>query len=227
MCDIRLMSLKGFFHIVLNALYPKKCPLCDKFISGHSSTCDSCLRTVLFLEADAHFAHFKKLWFSKCRSRFAYDGPIRDAIHKFKYSERLDLVRFFSSELADEACNMGRFDLIVPVPLHRKRLAKRGFNQSAVLARNMAGQTGVPANLDSLKRARHIEPQVGMEREERIENVKGAFAVDPKTASNIAGRNILLVDDVLTTGATANECAKVLVRSGAREVSVLTIARTL
>lgn len=221
------MPLNDIFNFVLNALYPKKCPLCDGFIPDGDPLCGPCSRSAVILEADAHLAHFKKLWFSNCRSRFAYDGPIRDAIHKFKYSERLDLTRFFSGELANEAEEMGQFDLVIPVPLHRRRLAKRGFNQSALIARGIGRCISVPADLDSLERARHIEPQVGLERESRIENVKGAFAISDKGAQKIADRHILLIDDVLTTGATVNECAKVLVRSGAKSVKVLTIARTL
>lgn len=212
---------------IADAVYPPRCPFCDKFISEHGRICGPCDRSLIRLDSDAVFAHLPKLWFIKCRSLFAYDGPVKDAVHNFKYNERLDLARYFGTELCHEAGKIGQFDLIVPVPLHRRRLAARGFNQSALIASKLAKLLSIPTDLDSLQRVKNIDPQVGMERDERIKNVKGAFAVLPKRVQKISDRNILLIDDVLTTGATVNECSKVLIKFGAESVRVLTIARTL
>jgi ComF family protein len=117
-------------------------------------------------------------------------------------------------ELLDEA------DLVAPVPLHPKRLRARGFNQALLLAR---GLSDTPVAREALTRVRHTAPQVGLNPKERRENVKGAFAV-PEPAG-VKGKNVLLLDDLYTTGATVRECARVLRRAGAHRVDVLTVAR--
>lgn len=224
---MRVKDSKIAISKIADAIYPPRCPFCDQFISEHGRICGPCDRSLIRLDSDAVFAHLPKLWFIKCRSLFAYDGSVKDAIHNLKYNERLDLVRYFGNELCRGAKEIGQFDLIAPVPLHRKRLAARGFNQSALLARKLGKLLSIPTDLDSLRRVKNIDPQVGMERDERIKNVKGAFGVISKRVQKISERNILLIDDVLTTGATVNECSKVLIKSGAESVRVLTIARTL
>jgi ComF family protein len=113
-------------------------------------------------------------------------------------------------------------DIIMPVPLHKKRLKERGFNQALLLAHRMSQTHCVPYCCDNLYRARPTRPQVGLTGEERVRNVAGAFAL--RQPEDVAGRNVVLVDDVFTTGATMNECASVLKQAGAAQVTALTLA---
>jgi ComF family protein len=116
------------------------------------------------------------------------------------------------------------YSLIIPVPLHIKRLRQRGFNQSLILAQALSKKWQIPVNFSLLKRHKFTETQTGMDKTERKQNIKGAFEVRDK--ENI-GKNIIIVDDVYTTGATVNECAKILIKAGAQKVTVLTLARVL
>jgi len=117
--------------------------------------------------------------------------------------------------------------LIVPVPLHRLRLLTRRYNQSALLARTLSRRSGVPLIVDGLVRHRSTPPQTRLPRTQRLRNVRGAFAVPAKHRARIGDRKILLVDDVMTTGATAEACAKALLRAGAARIDVLTLARVV
>jgi ComF family protein len=117
-------------------------------------------------------------------------------------------------------------DSIIPVPLHPKRLRQRGFNQASLLARRLGSAVKISVDYASLKQSRWTEPQTGLSRRQRAANVRGAFHL--KTPEKVRGKGILLLDDVLTTGETVNQCVRVLKRDGgAREVVVLTVARTV
>jgi ComF family protein len=118
-----------------------------------------------------------------------------------------------------------RLDLAMPVPLHKKRLRSRGFNQALILAHGISERFSVPLLYDTLVRLRSTRPQVELSGHERVENVRGAFCL--LRPSEVRDKRVLLVDDVFTTGATMNECAKVLKDAGARSVTVLTLARTV
>jgi ComF family protein len=123
--------------------------------------------------------------------------------------------------LLDEA------DVIVPVPLHYARLASRGFNQSAWLAEALSQWTGVPVSIDALKRTRRTPTQGGLSARARRRNVAGAFELRPSRAGHVEGKRVLLIDDVLTTGATLSACTRALKRAGARHVDVLVLARVV
>lgn len=164
--------------------------------------------------------------FTKARSAVVYNDASRKIILAFKYGDRLHAVHTFipwlmraGQELLDET------DFIVPVPLHQKRLWQRRFNQSALLADELAGRAGKIYLPDTLIRTRATIPQKGLSRNARNDNVKNAFSVRPAEIPKISGKNILLIDDVFTSGATLNECARVLKKSGAADIFVLTIAR--
>lgn len=160
--------------------------------------------------------------FDQARSAVVYNDASRKLILGFKYGDRLHTIHTFvpwmlraGRELIEGA------DLVVPVPLHTRRLRERRFNQSALLAQEIVRQAGGTYAPDILRRVRHTIPQKGLNAKDRGENVRGAFAAsgDPE------GKNILLIDDVFTSGATLNECARVMKAAGAATVSVLTIAR--
>ncbi len=122
---------------------------------------------------------------------------------------------------------LGDADLLVPIPLHRLRLASRRFNQSAALARVISRESAVPLETMALERVKPTAPQVGLTRPQRAANLSGAFRVDKTRAGRIAGGAVVLVDDVLTTGATANAAARALLKAGAARVDLLVFARTV
>jgi len=152
----------------------------------------------------------------------AYEGTLRDLIHLYKYSRMRPLARPLTDLLASALPRDQRFDAIVPVPLHWRRRWERGFNQSDLLARMLARRCGIPL-LRALARRRSTRAQAGLVGARRRQNVAGAFAV--KRPDRIRGLRVLLIDDVMTTGATANACASVLKRAGVVSVSLLTLAR--
>lgn len=153
-----------------------------------------------------------------------YDGSLRELILLFKYSGMKPLGKRLAGLLSralpnDEA---ERFDVVVPMPLHWRRRWKRGFNQSEVLARLVAKDCGVPMT-GAVRRVRPTATQAGLSNSKRRKNVAGAFQVTRK--SLVTGKRVLLIDDVVTTGATAGACASVLKRAGASSVTLLTLAR--
>jgi len=191
------------------------CPVCGLFLSGAGSpgVCGECLRN--------------PPPFTCQRSAGRYSGLLKDLIALFKY-ERLeplgcDLARFAWAALSFESKLWGGVEAIIPVPLHRRRLIRRGFNQAAVLARELEKLAGLRSSNVRLMRLKDIPPQIGLAGGARRRNVKGAFGL--RRAKNLAGRTFLLVDDVYTTGSTVSECCRVLKRGGAAEVRVLTLAR--
>ena len=168
----------------------------------------------------------RRFRFTSAVAAFRSRGLIRDLIHAFKYNGRFDLRHPLAAWLAvgldDPRLHEPRIDALVPVPLHRRRKRERGFNQAQVLAELVGGQTGLPVE-NLLRRIRYTTTQTNFDRRQRIENLRGAFAVTPRVV--VKDRNLVLVDDVFTTGSTADECALVLRQAGAASVRVLTIAR--
>ena len=159
------------------------------------------------------------------RSAAVYEGALREALHAFKFSGKRALARPLG-DLALEQCVASLpdgIDAAIAVPLARERERERGFNQAALLAQRIAGRLGVPTRPRWLARVRATRPQSDLTAAERHANVRGAFQASPQ----VAGRHVLVVDDVLTTGATLRECARALHDGGARRVGVLTVARVL
>jgi ComF family protein len=166
--------------------------------------------------------------FDRARSAVAYDGIAPDLVHAFKYADRTDLAGLIAAQMLRAGRDLlVECDAIVPVPMHRVRLFRRRFNQAALLAREIARRSGRPYRPLLLLRPRHTRQQVGLTREGRAENMRGAFAVPEPARREVRGRSILLVDDVLTTGATLEAAARVLKRAGAARVDVLTFARVV
>jgi ComF family protein len=151
-----------------------------------------------------------------------YEGALRKLIHVFKYGGVAPLARKLAPMLSGALPLEQRFDLIVPMPLHWRKRLQRGFNQSDLLARHVSRRTGIPV-ANALRRRKSTAPQAGLTRAQRRTNVAGAFEVSGR--KDILGRHVLLIDDVLTTGATASACSAVLKRAGASRVTVLTLAR--
>ncbi len=159
------------------------------------------------------------------RSWAIYEGPIREAIHSLKYKNNIPLGYYFSQKLVPLILEAGwNFDVVVPVPLNPSRLRSRGFNQSTLIARPLAHQFNLPFDNKSLSRIRDTSPQVDLSANERFLNVEGAFLGNP---ANIKGKGVLIIDDVITTGATMINCTKALLESGATKVFCLSVARVI
>jgi len=166
--------------------------------------------------------------YDRARAAVRYDDVARALVHKFKYSDHLELAPMLGQWMARAGRELTReADALVPVPLHWRRLWARRFNQSAALASAVSRATGVPVLYESLKRVRATPQQVGLDKGERAQNAQGAFRVPPERKADIAGRRLVLIDDVLTSGATVEACARALLRAGAAHVDVLTFARVV
>ncbi len=152
-----------------------------------------------------------------------YDGVLKKAINRLKYHK----VKRLSGPLSDILLTnkIPRTDIVLPVPLHSRRMRERGFNQSALLSRHLADRLGMRLEINCLAKIKDTAPQVGLSSKDRILNIKGAYAVHKTEA--LMGSDILLVDDVFTTGATLRECSKVLKKAGARKIYALTLAHGL
>ena len=237
--------VKSIFANGLDVIYPPQCLSCRSLVSQKGNLCSDCWEDIHFLsspQCDRCGVPFefevaegmlcgnciaKEPSYLKARAVFKYDDSSRALITGFKYSDKLHI----SDHFAKWMIRVGRefienADFIVPVPLHRIRLFMRRYNQSALLARSLSVSSGVDVCNDMLVRRKNTPPQAGLLFKQRVLNVRGAFKVNPKYEGRILGRNIILVDDVMTTGATIEACAKVLKKAGAASVNVLTVART-
>ncbi len=166
--------------------------------------------------------------FEQARAYGLFDGVLRDLVRRLKYQgdKRLaEPLGFLLLDLGQDAFLLQDYDAIVPVPLHRDRFTERGFNQTYLLARPLAREARLPV-VPALERLVNATTQVGLQGAARKGNVKGVFTVHPRKVAAVARRRILLIDDVITTGATVDECARALRKAGAKGVDVLAVART-
>lgn len=166
--------------------------------------------------------------YQRARAAVRYDDTAKTLVHSLKYQDRTDLAPVMGRWMARAGQELlSEADVLVPVPLHWRRSWSRRFNQSGLLARSIENETGVPLAGDALRRVKRTQQQVGLTKSERAENVQGAFKVPPEKQAAIAGRHVVLVDDVLTSGATVDACARALLRAKARQVDVLVFARVV
>ena len=164
--------------------------------------------------------------YDRARAAVRFDDVSRALVHGLKYNDRLDLAPMMGRWLAHAGRELlAEADALVPVPLHWRRLWARRFNQSALLAAAVAAESGVPIAAGALKRIKPTAQQVGLSRSERATNVQGAFRVPEEGKAAVVGRRLIVVDDVLTSGATVEGCARALRRAGAANVDVLIFAR--
>ncbi len=191
--------------------------------------CDCCGRPFAF-EAEAEslcgVCMARRPAYDRARSALIYSGNARDLIHRFKFRDETGLAPLLAVWALDAgAALLKDADWIVPVPLHWMRLYRRRYNQSALLARHLAAKSRAAFAPDMLRRIRRTRPQTELGRRERGRNVAGAFRLAPVWRDRVRGAQIVIVDDVLTTGATLEACARVLKRSGAARVDALSVAR--
>ncbi|MFA4980995.1 MAG: ComF family protein [Candidatus Omnitrophota bacterium] len=227
----------------MNLLYPMRCYACGKDLEALNKygVCDDCVSRIRknpapfcricgrpVEKSSCLCAECKRSapFFDRAYSAYLYEGVLKELIHKFKYNGKIRLSRILSKHTADFIEDNGDIvkdiDIITCVPLQNNRLRERGFNQSRILAFNISERAGIPF-ADTLEKRVSTRHQNELSRDERLSNLKGAFAV--RAEADIYGLAVLLIDDVMTTGATLSECSRALRDAGAKEVRCLTLAR--
>lgn len=216
-----------FFGQILNALLPPACIGCGAHISSikkpFCSICDIAIEKI-----PPVYHPPKNSPLQMVISPFEYGGKIAEVIIKAKHSKDpvlIDILSRFSIELLPST--ISPFDMIIPVPLHLKRLRQRGFNQSCIIAKNLSRKIKIPYQRAILIRTINTPSQGKLSRTDRFENVTKCFSIASSNKNHIADRNILIVDDVFTTGATCLSCARTLLQAGAKAVSAFTICRKI
>ena len=232
------------FQATVSLLYPATCAICGKSVRAGEYLCNGCEAKIVrivppFCETCsepfegsitstftcANCAH-RTIYFDAAVAAYRGRGIVRDVIHEFKYNRQIHLrhlvARWLRAGLDDERLRDYQFDVIVPVPLHPARQRERGFNQASLLAELLGAQSAI-RSIPVLKRIRYTTTQTALDRSERMENLHNAFRL--RKNADVRGLRVLLVDDVLTTGSTLSECARVLKRAGAISVHAATAAR--
>lgn len=235
--DVPRQDIETMLSSFLDFIFPQRCVFCDAIC--REPICPACRETVSFIsppfcticgvpfKSEAINSHAcgdcmrEKRYFSWARGVLVYNDASAKAIQRFKYKRDTTYSRALGSIISG-CSGVEGFDVVMPVPLHIKRLRERGFNQSLLLAKEVGKRHRIMVDPFALKRIRWTVPQVNLSGKERELNVKGAFEVQ----KDVKGKRILLVDDVYTTGATVRECSKVLKKNGAKDVCILTLART-
>jgi ComF family protein len=235
-------------RFLLDLILPARCSTCHRYLRGEANPCicRDCWETVSRIDgpccphcgkpfaSTASLSHSPGHLCGDCRERLPkfdraisagwYEGVLAEAIHLFKYRGKTLLTRPLGELLLPAIKRLPEADVLVPVPLHPSRLREREFNQALLLCDYVRAESGLPVIPAALERIRVTPPQIGLSHTDRRRNVRRAFV--PKRPERFEGRRLILIDDVFTTGATVNECARALKRAGAESVFVLTVART-
>jgi ComF family protein len=243
-----LPVLRTLARIALDTVFPPACLSCREATAVSGSLCAACWAQVRFIERPfcdrlgtpfamdlgndgllSPEAVADPPVYARARAVAHFeDGPVRRLVHRLKYSDRMELAKPLGAWMARAGNEiLAEAEVLVPVPLHRRRLAVRRFNQAQALAQAISAQCGVPADPFILARVKPTPSQVGLSRSQRALNLQGAFRVSDGKAGQIEGRAMVLIDDVKTSGATANAASRALLRSGAKRVDVLVFARAI
>lgn len=246
--DAARAGLRRWAGAAADLVFPPVCVACRRAVETHGALCAACWSRMRFIErpfcerlgvpfaqelgADGllspeAIAHPPV--YARARAVCVYeDGPARGLVHRLKYHDRQEAARPMGAWMARAGADLlTEADCLVPVPLHRSRLFARRFNQAAELARAVSGRCGVPVEPLALVRRKRTSPQVGLSKSQRAINLQGAFLVPDEMRARVAGRRVVLIDDVVTSGATANAAARALRRAGAAEVDALAFARVV
>jgi ComF family protein len=238
-------GLRATLRLGLDTALPRLCPACRDLVTD-SGVCPACWSKLAFISAPycprlgIPFAYdpgpgilsmqaiADPPAYQRARAAVRYDDVAAKLVHAFKYGDRLDLAPLLGRWMARAGKDLfAGADALVPVPLHWRRLWARRFNQSAALAEAIARESGIAVAHAALRRVKPTVQQVGLSRAERATNVQGAFRVDPSGKAEVTGRRLIVIDDVLTSGATSDACARALLRAGAAQVDVLVFARVV
>ncbi|HUI19514.1 MAG TPA: ComF family protein [Methylocella sp.] len=240
--------LRRLADAALDTVFPPACLNCRQSTAAANLLCAACWAQVRFIERPfcerlgtpfamdlgndgllSPEAVADPPVFARARAVAQFeDGPVRQLVHRLKYNDRMELMKPLGAWMARAGAEiLAEADILVPVPLHRRRLAARRFNQAHALAQAISAQCGVPADPFVLARVKPTPTQVGLSRSQRALNLQGAFRVPEGMTPRIEGRAAVLIDDVMTSGATANAASRALLRAGAKSVDVLVFARAL
>jgi len=239
-------ALRGAGRIVLDTALPPLCPACKKPVADDGGLCPGCWSQLSFItppyceRLGIPFAYdpgpgvlsmqaiADPPAYERARAAVRYDDIARTLVHALKYGDRLDLAPTLGRWMMQAGgALLAEANALVPVPLHWRRLWWRRFNQSAALAAVVAAQTKLPVAHAALARVKATRQQVGLTKSERADNVQRAFRVRSEARADVKDRRLVLVDDVLTSGATVDACARALLRAGAAAVDVLVFARVV
>ena len=236
-------QLRETLETAIVFLYPAKCRVCDSFLAVAvlPYICTNCWQDVQYIEppwcdicgtpdinglCDA--CAISPPRYGKLRSIAFYHTTLQQAIHLYKFEKKKvfaqHLIQLINAHIPSD-CDIAEYDFILPIPIHKKRLRERGFNQAALLADGIAKVENIPVLVDTLVRKRHTVAQSSLDRDARQQNIVGAFEV--RNPDVIGGKRLLIIDDVFTTGATIREAVSELWTADPAEVDVLTLARTL
>ncbi len=238
--------LRAALRLALDVALPPLCPSCREPLGDGVGLCAACWSKLSLIEPPycarlgipftydpgpgllSMEAIASPPAYDRARAAVRYDEVARALVHGFKYGDRLDLAPMMGRWMARAGHELlSDADGLVPVPLHWRRLWARRFNQSAALAGAISDLSGVPVLHGALNRVRATAQQVGLSKNQRADNVQGAFKVLPAQKADVKGRRLILIDDVLTSGATVDTCARALLRAGAAHVDVLVFARVV
>jgi ComF family protein len=226
---------------LIETIYPPQCIACEAATADPHAFCPTCWSGIRFItrpycsRLGSPFQHdyggemlspaaiADPPRFDAARAVAIHDGVAREVVSRFKYGERLDLVRAMGRMMAASGAEMlSSADILLPVPMHRLRLFRRRYNQAALLANEIGRITGKSVLVDALERIKRTPQQVGLNRNERRANLAGAFRVSESARARLAGRHVVVIDDVRTTGSTLNACAHILRKAGAARIDALT-----
>lgn len=219
-------SIKRIWSFVLDILFPARCPWCDKVIGfDEACECSIALEAVCHTEREIYLNEQNRVqdFLQEAWACYQYEPPVSDAILRVKFDGDKRAATFLAKEMAQQAKMLcSGFDMVIPVPISNNTRKTRGYNQSFLLAGPVAEALQLPLHEDILLKKKETEKQMNLSRTQRLCNVVDAYTVQKKDV--VLNKRILLIDDIFTTGATLNECAKTLLSNGAESCSALCAA---
>jgi len=228
---------------LVSIIFPPRCPICSVIVSEDGKVCSNCWHGLKFISSPScvkcdypfEFEISHELLCAKClegewyfdqaMSILKYNDSSKDIVHKLKFADRTNIAKQCAILISKKITK--NYDFIIPVPMHRNRLLKRFYNQSALIADHLGKIVGIEVLHNGLIKTKKHDPQTGLSKQARKTNVAGSFVINPRHATELKVAKVLLIDDVFTTGSTVNECSRVLKRAKVAEVTVCTLARVV